>query len=364
MTTIKNAIHKVWKRARKPILYGLAALTITGSPIPETVRAESIVIENTAKSDSETSFSQYRTRIKASSDLGNFTYDFNNMDSPDEAKLWINCLDKNNWKIGVLAQGSNNKTESYADIGALVSKTIGNKTFEAFVGPTIQQNVKPAMFYQAALRNTNNKGNLVLALVDDREVLFKADEMDLRGYFSFQKGNWFAGAGTRQKGLDTTRVYGAGGLKNKNLGSFTYFNYDDENKKLEFTSKNALGNPGSLFQISNVNLWNDMKGPGMRDVSIPYFTSFLNNGDVTGMVKGTIAPDTKDYEIMVGKDFGIVKFGAGINYNKENEKTQYSGLIHALKSFNLGKLGELCIEGKYNSREDQSSIFTRFSKSF
>lgn len=365
MTKITNIIRKVGINIRRPFLYGLSALALSLPIAPTIARADNIVVESTIKEEGESNLDSQKTRIKASTDTGSFTYDLNHGDAPDEAKLWVNFLAKNGWNVGLLAQGTvNDGTNSFADIGVCTSKTIKSKTIEAFVGPTVRSGVKPAMFYQLAVRDSNGKVNLVLSAVDDKTIPFKLDKLDFRGYFSIQKGNWFGGAGTRQRGLDVTRLYGAGGIKTEKLGNFTNFNYDVKTKTLKFKAQNAIGNPGNAFDISTVNLWNDMKGPGMRDVGIPYFSSFLSKGDITSKIEGTISPKTKDYEFMIGKDFGLLRAGAGINSNIENGKSRFGALVDITKDFDLKKNGKISLEGRYNTRGKRALIYVSYKNNF
>lgn len=357
--------EKTWQNARRPIIYGLTALTLGGAVAPTIARADNISIENTLKGEDHQNPEFSRTRTKLSTDAMTFTYDHNKGEDSDEAKLWINALSKNGWYLGVLAEGqTDNGADSYADIGACVSKTIGNKTYEAFIGPTVQPGVKPCMFYQFAVRNTDGKGNLVLALVDDKTLPFKVSEMDFRPYITGQIGDFFGGIGTRQKGFDVTRWYGSAGLLNDNIGAIGVFDSKVEDKETFAKVMFGLGDPSGAFGIGTSNLWNDMKGPGMRDMSVPYFTSFLTKGDKTGKLELCTDPTSTDIEAMAGANFGIARIGAGVNYHNEDGKTNYGGLIHVVKSIGLGELGNLTAEGRYNSRTGDSRIYTKISKSF
>jgi len=357
--------EKAWNSARRPIVYGLTALTLAGTVAPTIKAGDSITIENTLKGEQNNDFDFERTRTKVNLGSATITYDQNMGENPDEAKIWVNGLSKNGWYIGILAQGqTDNGKNSFADIGACVSKTIEDKTYETFIGPTVQPGLKPCIFYQFAVRDTSGKENFLLSLVDDKEIPFSLDHLDFRGYATAQFGNTFGGLGIRQKGQDVTRIYGGFGFNNKDVGTMTIFRYFPIDRKGKFKMQNAFGDAKDALGLATINLWNDMEGPGMRDMSVPYFTSFLTKGKLTSVIEGNFSPGTQDIETMVGNNFGPISLGAGVNYHHENGKTEYGGLIHLARSIDLGPAGTLYVEGKGNTRNDLIQLFTKIQKGF
>ena len=359
-------VERTWEKARTPILVGTALITLGTSALPfRSAYADNITIENTVKGDENNAFGTDKTRIKAGVGPTIITYDLNNKGNPDEAKLWVDALDKNGWYAGVLVEGSTNDGKnSYADIGACVSKTLGGKTIEAFVGPTVQPGVTPFVFYQLAVRDTTGNSNLVVAVVDDRGIPFGTNNLDLRTYVSAQKGNGFGGVGFNLSQEEITKIYGAGGLKIENVGTGGVFNYDSQNQKGFFKVMGGLGNPSGVFNIGDiVNLWNDIQGPGMRNVGQPKFSSFLTKGNLTGKVEGTINAHMTDVEAMIGKDLGLFRLGLGINCHNESG-VKYGGLIHVAKSVSLGELGNFYFEGRHNTRNDNTQLYAKLSRDF
>jgi len=351
--------------ARRPLIYSLTALALAGSVAPTVRAGDNVSIENTSNGNQDNDFSNQRTRTKLNLGSATLTYDYNKGKTPDEGKLWVNALSRNDWYTGLLVQGQpGNGKDSYADIGACVSKTLEDKTYEAFVGPTVQPGVKPAVFYQLAVRDTSGSKNLVLSLVDDRAIPFSMNTLDFRGYTTAQIGKGFGGIGIRQKGKDLTRIYGGFGFNNQNAGSITVFRYFPVDHKGKFKIQGAFGNPSTSVGLSTVNIWNDMEGPGMRDMSVPFFPSFLGKGKLTSVVEGTFSPGCTDYEVMAGNNFGLLSLGAGINYHKEAGETSSGGLIHLAKSVSLGELGNLYLEGRANTRTHNVQLYTKLQKGF
>jgi len=360
--------EKAWRRATKPILIGTALATLGGTIIPAVANAKNIVsVEQNSQGDENQKFAAEKTRIKAGVGPAAITYDLNNKGEVDEAKLWVNALSQNGWYAGFLVEGqTDNGNKSYADIGGCVSKNLGSKTIEAFIGPTVQPNVDPVMFYQLALRQNDGKGNLVMALVDDRAIKIGTRNLDTRMYISGQIDNVFAGLGTKEKGIfeKVTKVYGAGGFKTQDLGVGGVFNYEPQNQEGFFKLLGGVGNPSGVFNIKDlVNLWNDIQGPGVRDIGQPYFSSFLTKGDLSGKLEGNINATNTDLKAMIGKDLDLFRLGLGINYHNESG-VRYGGLIHVAKSVSLGELGDFYVEGRHNTRDGNTQVYTIITRSF
>ncbi|PIN91594.1 hypothetical protein COU56_05145 [Candidatus Pacearchaeota archaeon CG10_big_fil_rev_8_21_14_0_10_31_9] len=160
------------------------------------------------------------------------------------------------------------------------------------------------------------------------------------------------------------KVYGSLLFKDSKVGSFTYFKYNPKTQEGKIESQNALGNPTGFFDISNVNFWNDLEGPSMRDVSTPYFASPITKGDVTLGLTMNFTPEVHDYEAIVGKNLGVLRAGVGTNYHVDKGKGSFHGLFHANKSANIKGVGKVGADVTYNTRDSHAKDQINYGRQF
>lgn len=351
-------------------MLGLAGLMALGPIASSTATAGNINSETRIESREGTNSQFMKTRTKLSQGPFTLTYDLNHRsDKPNEVKLWADAVSGRKFSLGVLAEGANRANDSegrYADIGVSPSVISGSKKYDGFVGYTVQDGVKPVGFYQLAARDTSGNANLVLSLFDNREVPLSFNNLNVSPYFSIAQGNVFAGVGITQKGLEkkTAKHYGAFGYKDGKFGTFTVYKHNPQTQEGKVKIQNAYGNPTGFFDISNVNLWNDIEGPGMRQVSEPYFSSPITKGDFTFGAELNYTPKVHDYEFIAGRNLGFAKVGAGVNYHREYGKGNFNGLIHVGKDVKINRVGKLGIDVRYNTRGSFAKTQVNFQRSF
>jgi len=371
--TIKDLIP------RKPSIPQIAigAGSVLAPIIPAV--AGNITIENTIHPDDEkVSYEDLlKTRLKFGVGPVSTTYDFK-PNGIDEGKLWVDVVNGKEWSLGFLAQGETEEVgeaHRYADVGGCVTKhnAVKGNDLEVFVGPTIQKGVLPANFYQVALRDTTGNRNIIVAVVDDQGKVFGWKTLDARAYVTGQKGNTFGGLGVNTKGLEDifsqgpVKIYGGLGSNNKDLdlGGMSIFRYNPRNGEYQIKSQGALGDREGSFDLSKINCWQDIQGPGMRGVGKPYFSAFPFKGDLTAELEAICDPKNQDVKAMIAQNLGLVRLGGGISYNKnEGEKGKYGAMVIAGQKFNISDKTNGSVEIKYNSGTKNFDSFVKLSQDF
>lgn len=346
--------------------------------VPTLAQGADLTIHNLGKGTYNTPYSEQQTRMSLNGKLGTATVDINAQGKLNEAFLWLNGPSLGNWYSGALVQGTpNTKAEgAYCDFGALVGTKIGKYTLGFIGAPTIQPNEEPMVFYEGILGGIDgDKGQLVASVVDYRSKPFTAKDLDSRVYVTGQIGKILGGIGTRNIGTDVTRVYGSAGIKTNDFGTLAIFNHNcddpstpEDESNTFFKVQTALGNPSeSFYSVGIANLWNDMKGPGKRDVGTPYLGTFLGKGKTTAKLEGDISDKCTNYELMIGRAvdtalLGRTALGAGVNYHSENGQKEYSPLVHATADKKIGSKAKLGLEGRFGKRKN--SVFATIKRSF
>lgn len=355
------------RRAGNLASLGLAAV-LAVSPLATTqAKADNITVENTFKGTKGTNIDPFRTRTIVNRGPMTLTYDANHTSDPEELKVWADLLSKNGWYVGFLGEADTKKERKTADFGFLATKNKGAVRYDALVLPIVDEKAEPTVVYQGAIRDSSGNQNLVVTVLDDRNEAFSLDNLDVRAYATGKVGNVIGGIGVNQKeGIEskTSNAFGTLGYVNDDFGTMTVAKYDRETDALWMKSQNALGNPSSgFYSVGTANLWADMQ-VGMRDIGTPYLSTFLGKGNITNQIEASIKPGEKNYEILFGKDFGVVRAGAGVNYNKTGAKEAFGALFHVSKDANLGKGTKVYAEGKHNTRTQDTQAFVRVAKTF
>lgn len=363
--------ERILDGARRPILYGLTALTLGGAVLPPAVaKANDIVVENTITGKKGENCATDRTRISGSYGPVSVTFD-RNYDSkkPNEVTAWADVLNRNGWYIGAIGEldnetkRDNSEDGQSADFGVSVARTFGKTKLGGFFLPIIEDGTKPVYYYNINVGDTTGTKKLTLHLFDDKSEKFSLGNVSTSLTGSIKAGNFLVGAGTNQDGFDINKYLGTVGYSDDNFGSLTVFKHDLGDKEFWFKMQNALGNPnGGFYSIGTPNIWNDMEGPGIRDVSTPYFSSFLTKGNLTNKFEGTITPNKKDLQAMIGKNLGFLRAGIGANYHREDGKVNAGLLLQAGRTFKFDDRTGLYLEGRYNTRGNDSKVYFKFNR--
>lgn len=347
------------KKIQSLAITGIAALLM-----PITSFTTDLTIENTLTGKKGIPITTERIRYKFVGSI-NGSFDRNyKTGEVNEFNLCTGGLHINNGiTFGGFLEGETNTNgeEPCVDFGISATGRIGSNNYTATAFSIVQRGEFPEHGYQIAVKDTSGNKNLTFSLFDDKANSFGIKNLDIRINGSVKIRDFFGGIGINQEGIfnDPARVYGSLGILNRNFGTITAFDHNPDGNKTVLKMQNAFGNPSnSSYNISISDIWNSMKGPGMRDVCTPYFSSFLMKGDHSSLIEFNVEPKKQDYQFMVGENLGIARVGVGINYHLENGKTNYGELIHVAKDFGKKDL-RAYLEARYNTREKDLKVFGR-----
>ncbi|MBU0959210.1 MAG: hypothetical protein KKB31_04680 [Nanoarchaeota archaeon] len=341
---------------------GLAGLLTAAPMVANTAQAGNITIENTVKGQEGEKTHFTRTRTKASYGPVAVAYDANHGANPEEWSVWADVANFKGYSISVLGEVDNDGESVSGDYGLFVGKRFGGLQYNAFALPIAEEGVKPLNVYQLAVADTTGNWKAVGTLFDDRNEAFGMGNLDFRSYVTAKYGNFFGGVGTNLKAGNIDLAQGSAGYVDDDFGSLTAWNYDREYKEFWSKTQNGHGNPSSgFFGMGVANLWQDMQ-VGMRDLSVPYFSSPITKGEITTSLEVTINPTKTCVEGIVAKNLGVLRAGLGTNYNKENGKGDFSGVVHVTKDVNLKGVGKIYFEGKHNTRNSQTGVYVSLSR--
>lgn len=320
-----------------------------------------ITIENTITGEQGENCSAERTRYGFSVGPINTTFDYNYGEDPNEifASTGFNL---NDWKISLFAEADNDERTPSTDFGLGVNKTINGTNYSLMAVPVLEKGTQPTMFYNGSVSDSLGSRMFAVSLFDDRNQNFGTKTLDLSLRGDAQIGNAMLAAGLNTEDGEVTNTFGTVGYNNEDFGTLTVFKYAPQDKEFWAKMQNAHGNTSQGFYNQGIaRLWNDLEGPGYRDVGTAYFSSFLTKGDLSHMIMIGAEPGEIDVQGMVGANLGFLRAGVGLNYHNENG-TKWSGLVEVAKDFDVGENANFYAEAKYNPRGKNLKAYVKFVK--